>query len=64
MDTHSQLSLQKNSEDIISIDPNRLKSRVAEEALTCKNVEYFFIDLLNNGCQCGMIDFLMYILYT
>lgn len=60
MNTPSQLLLQKKLKCIIQKNPNTIKAKVAEEALSGESITCFFNDLFNYGCQCGMIGFLTY----
>ena len=56
-----QKRLQKQLKNIIQNCPNSLKAEVASEALNCGcEIETFFSDLWQHGCQSGMIGKLIY----
>jgi len=53
--------LQKQLRDIIKNNPDSLQAAVATEALECGyDITDFFADLLQHGCQSGMIGSLIY----
>jgi hypothetical protein len=60
MNTKQNL-LKKKLEQIIQAFPNSLRAEVAGEALDYgDDIGTFFADLLNHGCQSGMIGSLIY----
>lgn len=56
-----QKSLKKQLKNIIQNSPKTLRAEVAKEALSygC-DIEIFFSDLLQHGCQSGMVGKLIY----
>jgi len=46
--------------NIIESYPNTIKAMVAQEALDYDDISAFFNDLLQHGCQSGMITSLIY----
>lgn len=59
-----QRRLVKRLKSIIQSDPQSLKAAVAREALDYDTVAGFFSDLLQYGCQSGMIGSLIYYIDT
>ncbi len=59
-------SLIEKLNDIIESEPSSIKAQVAQEALdySSENIETFFLDLLQHGCQSGMIPSLIYYVDT
>lgn len=56
-----QNRLKMQLKQIIKNDPHSLRAEVAREALLYGGeIETFFSDLLNHGCQSGMIGSLIY----
>ena len=56
-----QNGLKKQLKNIIQNSPNTLRAEVAEEALECGgDITIFFSDLLQQGCQSGMVGKLIY----
>lgn len=56
-----QNGLKKQLKNIIQNSPNTLRAEVAEEALECGgDIKIFFSDLLQHGCQSGMVGKLIY----
>lgn len=55
-----QRRLAKQLKAIIRQQPNSIKAAVAHEALDYDTIEAFFSDLLQHGCQSGMIGSLIY----
>jgi hypothetical protein len=66
MKTLATATLKTKLQDIVENNPNTLKQEVAKEALEydCKNIRDFFSDLLQHGCECGMIGSLIYYVDT
>lgn len=56
----SQAKLKKMLQSIIDDAPNSLKAAVAHEALDHEDIACFFSDLLQHGCQSGMVGSLIY----
>lgn len=56
----SQAKLKKQLQAIIDHAPNSLKAAVASEALDNDDIACFFSDLLQHGCQSGIIGSLIY----
>ncbi len=56
----TQRRLEKKLKAIIHDAPQSIKSAVAQEALDYHNIVCFFADLLQYGCQSGMICSLIY----
>ena len=53
--------LRKQLQNIIEEQyPRNIKTEVAEEALSCDDIQRFFEDVLHHGCRCGMICSLIY----
>ena len=64
MSTHTRLKEQLDQ--LITENPYSLEAAVAKEALEyCgEEIEVFFSDLLQHGCQGGMVDSLIYYMDT
>lgn len=61
-----QSIIKEKLEGIIENEPNTIKACVAQEAIDygCEEIETFFSDLLQHGCQSGMISSLIYYVDT
>lgn len=57
-----QSTLREKLQSIIESEPKTIKACVAKEALEygCEDIESFFSDLCQHGCQSGMISSLIY----
>lgn len=55
-----QQQYQQQLEAIIEHAPESLKAAVAQEALDYENIASFFSDLVQHGCQSGIVTSLIY----
>ena len=55
-----QNKLRKQLKEVLTNEPDTLRAEVAKEALQHDEIETFFSDLLQHGCQSGMIGKLIY----